>query len=147
MGKIMITANKKLKNAPGIRSKGFTLIELLIVIAVIGILAAALLAAIDPIDKVKQGRDTKVVNDVRSIYDGANRVYTNYGEWPDGATGDAMIADIVDKGELKNDPVNPSPSARVWFRRRASPSARHIHGGRCRCRFSDRAPPARPIEA
>lgn len=87
-------------------SSGFTLIELLIVIAVIGILAAALLIAIDPIDKVKQGNDTKVINDVRSIYDGATRVYTQRGTFP--ANNDLQA--IVDAGELKAVPTVPNSS-------------------------------------
>lgn len=45
-------------------SSGFTLIELLIVIAILGILAAGLLLAIDPAEKLRQGADTRVINDV-----------------------------------------------------------------------------------
>ncbi len=82
-------------------SKGFTLIELLIVIAVIGILAAALLVGIDPIDKINAGNDTKVVNNARQIYDGALRAYTNSGIIP------ANPAAIVTAGELKAVPVPP----------------------------------------
>lgn len=85
-------------------NSGFTLVELLIVIAVIGLLAAALLVAIDPIDKIKQGRDTKVINDVRSIYDGAIRMYTQQGDFP----ADSDIQAIVDAGELKNVPEKPN---------------------------------------
>lgn len=44
--------------------KGFTLIELLIVIAILGILAAGLLLAIDPAEKLRQGQDTRAINDV-----------------------------------------------------------------------------------
>ena len=83
-------------------SKGFTLIELLIVIAVIGILAAALLVAIDPIDKIRAGNDTKVINDVRAIYDGAQRTYTQTYVVP------ANTQAIKDAGELKQIPSAPS---------------------------------------
>ncbi|PJE63249.1 Tfp structural protein, partial [Candidatus Roizmanbacteria bacterium CG10_big_fil_rev_8_21_14_0_10_39_6] len=40
------------------QKKGFTLIELLIVIALLGTLAVALLAAIDPFEQFKKGTDT-----------------------------------------------------------------------------------------
>ncbi len=45
-------------------SSGFTLVELLIVIAIVGILAAGLLLAIDPAEKIRQANDTKVMNDI-----------------------------------------------------------------------------------
>lgn len=45
-------------------SSGFTLIELLIVIAILGILAGGLLLAIDPAEKLRQGNDTRAINDV-----------------------------------------------------------------------------------
>ena len=40
------------------KKKGFTLIELLIVIGILGILAAGLQAAIDPIEQLKKGQDS-----------------------------------------------------------------------------------------
>lgn len=39
------------------RNKGFTLIELLIVIAILGVLAAVILVAIDPLEQIARGRD------------------------------------------------------------------------------------------
>ncbi len=47
--------------------RGFTLIELLIVIALLGALAVALLAALDPLEQIKKGTDTGIRNTVGEI--------------------------------------------------------------------------------
>ena len=66
------------------RDEGFTLIELLIVIAILGILAAAVLVAVDPVGRIQEARDARraaevngllnaVLNeqvDARALYDG-----------------------------------------------------------------------------
>jgi prepilin-type N-terminal cleavage/methylation domain-containing protein len=41
---------------------GFTLIELLVVIGILGILAAALIATIDPFEQLKKANDSSVKN-------------------------------------------------------------------------------------
>ncbi|GEM_PF-2727064 len=64
MKKIKDFIKKLLGSKPSDSSAGFTLIELLIVIAILGILAAGLLVAIDPAEKIKQANDTKVMNDM-----------------------------------------------------------------------------------
>ena len=83
--------------------KGFTLIELLIVIAILGVLAAGVLVAIDPVDKINSANDAKVQNDVS----GAGRaseayVTTHNGFYP------ATLQNLVDAGQLKRLPVAPS---------------------------------------
>lgn len=82
--------------------KGFTLIELIIVIAILGILAAAVLAAIDPIDKLRGGNDTKVLGDIRQIYDASLRSYTVANIMP------ANLAAVQTSGELKSTPKTPT---------------------------------------
>jgi prepilin-type N-terminal cleavage/methylation domain-containing protein len=64
MKKIIELIKKLLGSKPSDSTSGFTLIELLIVIAILGILAAGLLVAIDPAEKIKQANDTKVMNDI-----------------------------------------------------------------------------------
>lgn len=65
-------------------SSGFTLIELLIVIAILGILAAGLLIAIDPAEKIKQANDTKVMNDISQTASKVEQyaIQTNNGTYP-----------------------------------------------------------------
>lgn len=50
-----------------IASAGFTLIELLIVIAILGIIIAAVIAGIDPVDKINAANDAKVQADIGAI--------------------------------------------------------------------------------
>ncbi len=98
-------------------SKGFTLIELLIVIALLGALAVALLAALDPLEQIKKGTDTGVRNTVSEIH-GAMIRYTSLqgGQLPFTGTmpftavgtntanaGYIALKKVVDQGELKSD--------------------------------------------
>ena len=65
-----------------VRKKGFTMIEMLIVIAVLGILAAALLATIDPFEQMKKARDTTLRNSVIDYLDACTRYYSVTGAMP-----------------------------------------------------------------
>ena len=61
---------------------GFTMIELLIVIAVLGILAVAVLSAINPIELINRGRDTGSKSDVEQVASAVDRYYTAKGYFP-----------------------------------------------------------------
>ncbi len=60
--------------------KGFTLIELLVVIGILGILAVGLLAAIDPFEQLKKGRDTNLRNVTVEYVNACTRYYATHGE-------------------------------------------------------------------
>lgn len=60
-------------------SSGFTLIELLIVISVLGILAVAVLSAINPIEQINRGKDTASRSDAEQLLGAMDRFYTNNG--------------------------------------------------------------------
>lgn len=64
------------------KTKGFTMIELLIVIAVLGILAIAVLAAINPIEQINRGKDTGSRSDAEQLISGIDRFYATKGYYP-----------------------------------------------------------------
>lgn len=65
-----------------LRKLGFTMIELLIVIAVLGILAVAVLAAINPIEQINRGRDTGSRSDSEQLISAIDRYYASKGYYP-----------------------------------------------------------------
>ncbi len=63
-------------------AQGFTLIELLIVIAVLGILAVAVLSAINPIEQINRSRDTGSRSDAEQLLGAIDRYYASMGYYP-----------------------------------------------------------------
>ena len=63
-------------------SKGFTLIELLIVIAILGILAAGILVAIDPVEQLSRGRDAGRKSAVTQLGRALQAYYTANSNYP-----------------------------------------------------------------
>ncbi|HVZ58959.1 MAG TPA: type II secretion system protein [Patescibacteria group bacterium] len=70
-------------------TKGFTLIELLVVIGILGILATALIATIDPFEQLKKASDSNVKNAAVEYINGSLRydVTHNALPWADTAEG------------------------------------------------------------
>lgn len=99
--------------------KGFTLIELLIVIALLGALAVALLAALDPLEQIKKGTDTGIRNTVTEVHGAFVRYAALQGGKMPFAEGETFnfavvgtddagsayqaVKTVVDSGELKSD--------------------------------------------
>lgn len=73
---------------------GFTMIELLIVIAVLGVLATAVLSAINPIEQVNRGRDTGSRSDAEQLLSAVDRYYAAQGYYP-WQTGEADVAHLA----------------------------------------------------
>ena len=69
------------------RIRGFTMIELLIVVAVLGILAVAVLSAINPVEQINRGKDTGSRSDAEQLLSAIDRFYTQgYYPWQTGAS-------------------------------------------------------------
>lgn len=99
--------------------KGFTLIELLIVIAIIGILAAALLVSLGGARKA--GRDARRITDLRQVQAALELYFNKCARYP----GDASCADAASQNwtgmesavtgasinvtKLPKDPINSLP--------------------------------------
>jgi prepilin-type N-terminal cleavage/methylation domain-containing protein len=87
----IISALKNLKN----RTAGFTMIELLIVIAILGILAVAVLAAINPIEQINRGRDTGSRSDAEQLLSAIERYNAFQGVYPWQSAPDPATVDIT----------------------------------------------------
>ena len=62
--------------------KGFTLVELLIVIALLGAIALAVIAAINPIEQANRARDTRFKTDSANLVSAIERYFTTKSEFP-----------------------------------------------------------------
>lgn len=62
--------------------KGFTLIELLIVIAILGLIAVAVLSAINPLEQFKKAGDARRKSDTAELLNAYERYYATYGCYP-----------------------------------------------------------------
>src|SRR5260221_10989419 len=63
-------------------SKGFTLIELLVVIGILGILASALVATIDPFEQLNKAQDANIKNVAVEFLNANIRYYTTHNAMP-----------------------------------------------------------------
>lgn len=115
-------------------SKGFTLIELLVVIGILGILAAALVATIDPFEQLNKGSDARTENTLIEFQNGLLRYYTLRGQLPWNDTDDecmgvggapttpqsitaisACLDDLIAQGELKQSFANSPDLPNIYI--------------------------------
>lgn len=91
--------------------EGFTLIELLIVITIVGVLAVAVLSAINPIEQIRRAQDQGMESDAAELLKATERYYTAFFEYPWDTLGEpdpnqtlvrsSWLTELVNKGEVK----------------------------------------------
>jgi len=84
--------------------KGFTLIELLIVIAILGILAAAVLVAVNPAKRTRQAQDAARKNDIGALATAVQAYYT----MPGAGLYPAALTVLTASGDIKQLPTDPT---------------------------------------
>ena len=87
--------------------RGFTLIELLIVIAILGILAAAVLVAVNPAKRQNQAKDSQTKSDIGQMATALQAYFTTpgSGSYPSQVQGLQLL---VANGDLVKLPTPPS---------------------------------------
>jgi prepilin-type N-terminal cleavage/methylation domain-containing protein len=84
--------------------KGFTLVELLVVIAVLGVLAAGVLVAIDPLQMLARGRDSAKKSAITELGRATIAYQTTQNDLP---AGSAWATTLQGTGDIKAIPDNP----------------------------------------
>lgn len=94
-----------------INTWGFTLIELLVVIAVLGVLAAGVFVAINPLKRIQQAQDAKIKSDIGQIAQAEQAYFTSNSitapTYAIGADWTSSIKLLTDSKDLKVVPVPP----------------------------------------
>ena len=90
--------------------KGFTIIELLVVMAVLAVLAAGVVVAINPGRRIAQANDTKIRNDVGQVATALQAYFTTNQLYP------AALSDLVTSQDLKQVPTPPAGGSYEYSR-------------------------------
>ena len=108
---MMLSMDSKKSSILSSARSGFTLIELLVVIAVVGVLAGAVIAIINPNAQFARARDAKRRNDIRVIKQALEEYLIVNGsypvsEWTCSSAGGSWIPGL-NSSYLKKMPVDP----------------------------------------
>ena len=102
-----------MKNILSYRKNGFTLVELLVVVAVIGILSAALMTVINPIQQQKKARDSVRRGDLAKISSALEQYYADHNSYPTASSGSIPESDL--SGYLKTIPTETNSDYRYCY--------------------------------
>lgn len=104
-----VTAHRKTSQSALKTSKGFTLVELLIVIAVIGVLAAVILAVINPLQQLARGRDAGRTSTIAQLGSALQRYATSNTDYPvvPASGNGTFMTDLVTANEIQATFTNP----------------------------------------
>lgn len=83
------------------KTRGFTLIELLVVIAVLGVLAAGVFVAINPLKRINQANDAKIKSDIGQIANASQAYFVTKLSYP------KTVKQLVDSDDLRTEPKQP----------------------------------------
>ncbi|KKR56461.1 MAG: hypothetical protein UU05_C0035G0006 [Candidatus Curtissbacteria bacterium GW2011_GWA1_40_47] len=110
----MLSAQKKVGLLRLKLQNSFTLIELLIVIAILGILAAAVLVTVNPSKRAAQARDAQRKNDISAIANALIGYYALIGVYPGEGTCDTSIGRGADPcSSLGNNDWSSNPNYNI----------------------------------
>ena len=104
----MTTAKLATRNILTKAAKGFTLIELLIVIVIIGVLAAVILIAINPVEQIARANDSGRISDIAEIGHAVQAYYANQQKLP--TVGNTYQTALFNAGEISQAVVTVPPS-------------------------------------
>jgi len=89
-------------------ASGFTLIELLVVIAILGVLAAAILVALNPLEQLARARDAGRKTTVDQLGHAMESYYATQNATYVTPVDNTWMTKLQTAGELKNIPSNPN---------------------------------------
>jgi prepilin-type N-terminal cleavage/methylation domain-containing protein len=99
---------------------GFTLIELIIVMAILGVLAVGLIAAVDPIEQSARSNDAAKINAAKQMFDAVGRYYASKNALPwttnqtavalSSTTVGTIVTTLSGAGEIKSNFTSSLPS-------------------------------------
>ncbi len=71
-------------------SRGFTLIELIVVMGILGILATATIAVMDPLGQIHKSDDVKRKSDLATVQKALEQYYQDFGKYPAAASNEIV---------------------------------------------------------